>query len=140
MTESQDLEVEAVPEGTALEDAVETLEEEQLEDAIDELALLQEELAEWGAMYAGDGFPPSYSILGNVRISNVEELEGVKLRAVGGTASLLEAAGAIPVFLSPGEMYEALESIEKQAGNISVSEIIDIATNAIAKARGEGES
>ena len=69
MTESQDLEVEAVPEGTALEDAVETLEEEQLEDAIDELALLQEELEQAKAKEAEylDGWQRARAELANAR-------------------------------------------------------------------------
>lgn len=39
------------------------------------------------------------------RVRTVEDVKGMKIRAAGGEAQMLEAAGASPVFMVPGDMY-----------------------------------
>lgn len=45
------------------------------------------------------------SIGAKVPIRTIEDLKGMKIRAAGGEAKMLEAAGASPIFTVPGDIY-----------------------------------
>lgn len=49
------------------------------------------------------------SIGAKVPIRTVEDVKGMKIRAAGGEAQMLEAAGANPVFMVPSDMYLNLQ-------------------------------
>ena len=73
-----------------------------------ETPALKREFAKWNSVLFTEMYPAIYSIMGKVRIENIEDLKGRKIRAMGGTADVLSAAGATTVFTTQPEMYDAL--------------------------------
>jgi TRAP-type transport system periplasmic protein len=70
--------------------------------------LLMEELAKWDAMPLGNIQAIHYALMGKDRITTLADLEGKKIRAVGGSADVLKAAGAVPISIAVTEMYDAM--------------------------------
>ena len=73
-----------------------------------ETEALKNEFSQQKAVLFTEMYPAVYSILGNIRISRVEDLKGKKIRAIGGSADLLSSAGGVPIFTTMPEIYEAL--------------------------------
>jgi len=69
---------------------------------------LKNEFSQYKGVLFTEAYPAIYSIMGNIRVAQVEDLKGRKIRAIGGIADLLSAAGAVPIFTTYPEMYEAL--------------------------------
>jgi TRAP-type C4-dicarboxylate transport system substrate-binding protein len=70
--------------------------------------LLKAEFAKWNALYLSNMVPQFYELMGNVRISNLEELKGKRIRVIGGLTELMNKAGGIPVSLIAPEIFDAL--------------------------------
>ena len=71
--------------------------------------LLMEEYARWNTVPWTEDYYDVYTILSKgFPAANIEDLQGKKIRAIGGTATLLESAGAVPIYTTYPEMYDAL--------------------------------
>ena len=74
-----------------------------------ETPALESEFARWNAVLITELYPAVYTIMGKFRIGNMADLKGRKIRAIGGAADVLSAAGAVPVFTTQPEMVDALQ-------------------------------
>jgi len=79
-------------------------------DAVMQHPLVEEELARrWNAKYLAVAVLGVYEFIGNRRVANVEELDGVRMRISGASATVLEKFGAVPTMVTSPEAYTALE-------------------------------
>ena len=69
---------------------------------------LKKEFAKWNGIHVMEYFPFQYQMMGNDPIDNIQKMQGAKIRAIGGTADLLKAAGAVPIYVKYPEIYDAL--------------------------------
>lgn len=69
---------------------------------------LQEELARWNCRYMGSVASGPYWIQTDVPVNNLDDLKGLKLRALGEQAKFLSRLGAVPVSMPYPEVYEAV--------------------------------
>ena len=70
---------------------------------------IQKELAKWGLRYAAPMSTGPYWVLSMKPVNNLEDLKGLKLRALGEQAKFLSALGAVPVSMPYPEIHEALD-------------------------------
>ena len=73
------------------------------------LPALTKELDRWGAqiLYAAAA-PEYYRLMGNVKVTSIDDLKGKKVRAIAGVGDLMKRIGATPISTSGPEMYDAL--------------------------------
>ena len=69
---------------------------------------LKEELARWNCRYVGPVASGPYWIISTKPVKNLDDLKGLKLRALGEQAKFLSALGAVPVSMPYPEVHEAI--------------------------------
>jgi len=70
---------------------------------------ITKELEKWDAMYiAPHGFT-QYEMIGNKPVRNLNDLKGLRVRVTGPHVSVMKEFGAVPVWVSTSEAYEALQ-------------------------------
>ena len=69
---------------------------------------VKKELLKWNAVPLLPSGLTQYQLMGNVPIRTVEDLKGVRIRAGGLIARVLEEFGAVPTMIPAPEVYEAL--------------------------------
>jgi len=70
---------------------------------------VQDELAQWDAMYISPHAITQYQMIGNKPLRTVEDIEGLKIKIGGPYCGIIEAFGGAPCPMSSGECYEALQ-------------------------------
>ncbi|MEO0278720.1 MAG: TRAP transporter substrate-binding protein DctP [candidate division WOR-3 bacterium] len=76
----------------------------------DNYAPLREELHKWGVTIFSVRTMPSYQMWSKVPIRSLSDLKGLRVRELGIRGKIMFASyGAIPVTLTPAEMYSALQ-------------------------------
>jgi TRAP-type C4-dicarboxylate transport system substrate-binding protein len=71
--------------------------------------ILTEEFDRWNAVYLFSGHVPPYNLMGKVPIRNIKDIEGKRIRALGGLGDLLKSFGGVPVFAPAPETFTALD-------------------------------
>ena len=89
----------AAPEGTYVQDAINR-----------HPAVVAEARDKWNAKYMFPAFSAQYNLIGKEAVRNFDDLQGVKIRTVGGYATMFNEAGAASVFTTSPEMYGALQT------------------------------
>ena len=72
--------------------------------------LIAEEYAEHGAKYLNILWNAKFTILSKRPINNLDDLRGMKIRAMGGNAKMLQALGVSTVSMPPEDIYLALST------------------------------
>jgi len=85
----------------------------------DKNAILKEEMGKWNqTLWAAQAFYP-YEIFSKKPIGSIEDLDGVRIRALGLKAKVMfKPLGAIPVSISPSEVYGGLQKGAIDAANV----------------------
>ncbi|MGD8478004.1 MAG: TRAP transporter substrate-binding protein DctP [Burkholderiales bacterium] len=79
-------------------------------DAVMRHPLIERELAtRWNAKYLMVAVLDVYEFMGNRRLGNIDDLQGVRVRISGANATVLEQFGAVPTMVTAPEAYTALE-------------------------------
>lgn len=68
-----------------------------------------EENARWNAIFLFHGYVPPYNMMGKVPVRNVKDIDGKRVRALGGLGEFLKVFGAVPVFAPAPETFTALD-------------------------------
>jgi TRAP-type C4-dicarboxylate transport system substrate-binding protein len=70
---------------------------------------ITEELERWDAkLLFTAACPEYYRLMGNAKITSIEDLKGKKVRAIAGIGDLMSNVGATPISTTGPEMYDAL--------------------------------
>jgi TRAP-type C4-dicarboxylate transport system substrate-binding protein len=71
---------------------------------------IERELAEnWNVKYLMLALLPTFEFMGNHRIASLEDMQGARLRVLGGYALAFQKVGGVPVMVTAPETYTALE-------------------------------
>ena len=85
----------------------------------DKYPIMKEEMGKWNqTLWAAQAFYP-YEIFSKKPINSIKDLDGVRIRAIGLKAKVMfKPLGAIPVSISPSEVYGALQKGAIDAANV----------------------
>ncbi|MDF0603831.1 C4-dicarboxylate TRAP transporter substrate-binding protein [Psychromarinibacter sp. C21-152] len=86
-------------------------EEVAVSNAVYDHPAVQDEMAQWNAKLLMTSPMPQYNLVGTgAPKDELEEFEGMRVRATGGIGEAFEAVGAVPTSMTATEVYNAMES------------------------------
>jgi TRAP-type C4-dicarboxylate transport system substrate-binding protein len=71
--------------------------------------ILKAEFDRWNAVYLFSSHVPPYNLMGKVPVRSLKDIDGKRIRALGGLGDLLKSFGAVPVFAPAPETFTALD-------------------------------
>ena len=74
-----------------------------------ELPIMKEELAKVNAIYLAPMGTPAKHLISNKPVQRLDDMKGMKVRAVADEAKIMKSIGAVPVFMPMPEVYTALQ-------------------------------
>jgi TRAP-type C4-dicarboxylate transport system substrate-binding protein len=85
-------------------------EQRRIHDAVHEHPAIIAEFAAWGAFPFMSSLLPSYELMGGgTKPASLADLDGMRIRALGGNGNALAKLGVVPANMPPQEMYVALD-------------------------------
>ena len=104
-----------------------------MSDLVAEIPEIREQLAQWNARYlVSQPFPP-YNLISRQPVTSIEDMKGLKVRAFGAQAKLMERLGAVPVGIPTPEVYTSLQRGAIDAGSYPPLLIVDFKLHEVAK-------
>jgi TRAP-type C4-dicarboxylate transport system substrate-binding protein len=102
-------------------------------DLVQEIPEIREQLAKWNARFlVSQPFPP-YNLISREPVTSIEDMKGLKVRAFGAQAKLMERLGAVPVGIPTPEVYTSLQRGAIDAGSYPPLLIVDFKLHEVAK-------
>ena len=71
--------------------------------------LWTEEYDKWNSVFLFFGYVPPYNLMGKVPVRTLKDIDGRRVRALGGLGDALKSFGAVPVFAPAPETFTALD-------------------------------